>query len=59
MILLEPGQTSPVSELLIEVLVCPRDHADLVVEGNTLVCGECGSRFAVQDGVPNMLIDEE
>lgn len=59
MILLEPGQSSPVSELLIEVLVCPRDHADLRVDGGNLVCNECGSHFAVQDGVPNMLIDEE
>ena len=59
MILLEPGQTSPVSELLIEVLVCPRDHADLSIDGENLVCRECGSRFIVQDGVPNMLIDEE
>jgi uncharacterized protein YbaR (Trm112 family) len=59
MILLEPGQTSPVSVLLIEVLVCPRDHADLSVDGGNLVCTECGSRFVVQDGVPNMLIDEE
>ncbi|CAN5675195.1 hypothetical protein BH09CHL1_BH09CHL1_34570 [soil metagenome] len=59
MILLDPGQTSPVSELLIEVLVCPRDHADLRVDSGNLVCTECGSRFVVQDGVPNMLIDEE
>jgi uncharacterized protein YbaR (Trm112 family) len=59
MIVLEPGQTSPVSELLIEVLVCPRDHADLVVERNRLVCVECGAQFEVEDGVPNMLIDEE
>jgi uncharacterized protein YbaR (Trm112 family) len=59
MILIEPGQKSPVSELLVEVLVCPRDHADLTVDGDELVCGECGARFEVHDGVPNMLIDEE
>lgn len=59
MILLEPGQKSPVGELLVEVLVCPRDHADLIVDGNELVCSECGTRFEVHDGVPNMLIDEE
>jgi uncharacterized protein YbaR (Trm112 family) len=59
MILLEPGQTSPVSEILNEVLVCPRDHADLRVESERLVCTECGAHFDVEAGVPNMLLDEE
>jgi uncharacterized protein YbaR (Trm112 family) len=59
MILLKSGQKSPVSELLVEVLVCPNDHSDLIVDGEDLVCTECGMRFEVHDGVPNMLVDEE
>jgi len=59
MILLSPGQTSPVSDLLIEVLVCPEDHANLTVDGDSLVCTECGQRFKVENGVPNMLADDE
>ncbi len=59
MILLSSGQSSPVSDLLIEVLVCPQDHANLAVDGDSLVCTECGQRYEVENGVPNMLIDEE
>jgi hypothetical protein len=30
----------------------------LRIEADTLVCTECGTRFAVKDDIPNMLIEE-
>lgn len=47
----------PVSEELLRLLVCPIDHADLKVEGMSLVCTKCGRRYPVEDGIPNMLVD--
>jgi len=56
---LEPGQQSPVSEILAEALVCPLDHHDLKVIDKSLVCIECGQVYEIIDGVPNMLVDGE
>jgi uncharacterized protein YbaR (Trm112 family) len=52
-------------EDLMEILCCPLDKQDLelrvdaredgeVVEG-TLVCTECGERYPIRDGIPNLL----
>lgn len=58
MIELEPGQVSPVSEILVEALVCPLDHRNLRVEGDTLVCVYCGHVFNIRKGVPDMLVED-
>jgi uncharacterized protein YbaR (Trm112 family) len=47
-----------VSEELLALLVCPLGKAALRREGETLVCTRCGPRFAIQDDIPNMLIEE-
>jgi uncharacterized protein YbaR (Trm112 family) len=47
-----------VSEDLLAVLVCPMGKAPLRREGETLICTRCGTRFAIKDGIPNMLIEE-
>jgi uncharacterized protein YbaR (Trm112 family) len=53
-----------VSELLDEtlarVLVCTVDKADLTedVEARLLICTECGRRYPVVDGIPNMVVDD-
>jgi uncharacterized protein YbaR (Trm112 family) len=57
MILLDPDQKEPVSDLLVEVLVCPKDQADLRLDGEELVCVKCGTRYPIEDGIPNMLIN--
>lgn len=47
-----------VSEDLLALLVCPLGKAPLRREGDTLICTRCGPRFAIQDDIPNMLIEE-
>lgn len=46
------------SKDLLDLLVCPLGHAPLRQDGNTLVCTRCGPRFAVDDEIPNMIIEE-
>ena len=58
MIELKPGQTPPVSEILVEALVCPLDHQNLRVEGETLVCTQCGRVYVIRKGVPDMLVED-
>jgi len=43
---------------LLEILVCPLGKAPLRLEGTSLVCTRCGLTYAIEDGIPNMLIDE-
>ena len=55
------GQQVPerriVSDELLKLLVCPVDHAELIVEGDALVCTACGRRYPVEEGIPNMLVE--
>ncbi|SDM21612.1 Uncharacterized conserved protein YbaR, Trm112 family [Halogranum gelatinilyticum] len=52
-------------ESLMDIICCPMDKHDLdleidaqdddeVLEG-TLVCTECGERYPIEDGIPNLL----
>lgn len=45
---------------LLEILVCPRCKGDLEYrqEPESLVCHACRLVYAVEDGIPIMLIDE-
>ena len=47
-----------VSKELLDLLVCPLGHAALRLEGESLVCTRCGPRFAINDDIPNMIIEE-
>lgn len=47
-----------VSEELLAILVCPLGKAPLRREGDVLVCTRCGLRYAIQDDIPNMLVEE-
>ena len=52
-------------ESLMDIICCPIDKAELelVVEERTdeeiiegeLRCGECGERYPIEDGIPNLL----
>jgi len=52
-------------EDLMEILCCPLDKHDLKLEASerdgeeilsgALVCTECGERYPIEDGIPNLL----
>lgn len=52
-------------ESLLEILCCPMDKHELELEDptyddeeivdGTLVCTECGERYPIEDGIPNLL----
>ena len=46
------------SEELLALLVCPLGKAPLRRDGESLICTRCGPRFAIKDGIPDMLIEE-
>jgi len=46
-----------VSEELLAIMVCPVEHAPLQIDGDDLVCTVCGTRFPVQNGIPNMVVN--
>jgi uncharacterized protein len=46
------------SEELLKLLVCPMGKAPLTRDGERLVCSRCGTSFAINDDIPNMLIEE-
>lgn len=47
------------NEELLDLLVCPVDRGELALEDGQLVCRECGRRYPVVDGIPNMLVHGE
>jgi uncharacterized protein len=48
-----------VDKELLDILVCPSCHGELQygTEPEQFVCTKCGKRYAVVDGIPDMLID--
>jgi uncharacterized protein YbaR (Trm112 family) len=50
----------PISAELLEILACPKckGKVELVAEGTKLECAHCRLRYAIDDGIPVMLIDE-
>jgi hypothetical protein len=56
---METQKSQPIPPDLLEILVCPvSKEAPLRQEGETLVCTRCGLVFAIEDGIPNMLVEE-
>lgn len=45
---------------LLAILACPRcdDRPPLMQEGDRLICTSCGWRYAIVDGIPNLMADE-
>ncbi len=54
----KPPEAGGIHPDLLEILVCPMGHAELRLEDGSLVCTRCGPRFAIEDGIPIMLIEE-
>jgi len=50
----------PISDDLLEILVCPETKAPLVLDGETLVSTDSKTRrrYRIKDNIPVMLIDE-
>jgi uncharacterized protein len=50
----------PVSQELIELLVCPADHGRIEYKDrrNLIICTVCGRQYPVRDNIPVMLIEE-
>lgn len=54
----ESGQRVISNELL-ELLVCPVDKAPLRLRESTLVCSACQRVYPIEQGIPQMLVDDE
>ena len=46
------------SQDLLSILACPACKAKIALENELLVCGACGRRYPIRDGIPIMLIEE-
>lgn len=53
-----PAVGPPIPHDLLEILVCPLGKAPLRLEGESLVCTRCGLAYSIDDGIPNMLVEE-
>lgn len=47
-----------IDKTLLDILACPVDRKPVRLEGDRLVCSECGRRYPVVDDIPVMLIEE-
>jgi uncharacterized protein len=45
-------------EELLRILACPLCIAPLQETGDRLVCGQCGRRYPIRNGIPVLLVDE-
>lgn len=43
---------------LLAILRCPKCRGSLAQRAQGLVCGGCRLVYAIEDGIPNLLIDE-
>ncbi|MBI4341797.1 MAG: Trm112 family protein [Candidatus Omnitrophica bacterium] len=43
---------------LLELLACPACRTKVTLEGERLVCAQCGRHYPVRDGIPVMLVEE-
>lgn len=52
------ASTNEIPQDLLDILVCPLDHAKVNLRGQELICEQCGRAYPVRDGIPVMLIEE-
>jgi len=50
----------PIDEKLLEILACPKCKGELTYdkEKDVLICPKCRLIFKIEDGIPNMLLEE-
>ena len=47
-----------IDQKLLEILACPVCKTEVKLEGDRLVCVQCGRRYPIREGIPVMLIEE-
>jgi uncharacterized protein YbaR (Trm112 family) len=47
-----------ISREFLELLACPEDKAPLKEGKNALICTKCGREYAVKEGIPVLLAQE-
>lgn len=53
------ASTAGISLDLLDLLVCPVEKAELRLDGTTLTCSVCARTYPIEDGIPNMLVEED
>jgi uncharacterized protein YbaR (Trm112 family) len=43
---------------VVSLLACPVDRSEVRLDESELVCTQCGRRYPVQNGIPNMVPDQ-
>jgi uncharacterized protein YbaR (Trm112 family) len=54
----QTNDRGPIEPDLLAILVCPVDKQPVRLDGQSLVCTQCGRVYPIDDGIPNMLVDE-
>ena len=52
------GAPQELDEEFLSLLACPECKTSVRREGDRLVCGTCGRRYPIRDGIPVMLVEE-
>ena len=52
------GDEDVIDQELLDILACPLDKKPVRLEGDRLICTECGRRYPIRDGIPVMLVEE-
>lgn len=52
------GEGKPISDELLAILACPKCKGEVKLDGETLVCQECGRHYPIEDGIPVMIADD-
>ncbi len=47
-----------ICDFLLDILACPKCRLRVEQQGDRLVCGRCGRRYRIEDGIPIMLLSE-
>ena len=47
-----------INQKLLEILVCPKTHSSLVLQGDELISKDARLAYPIRDGIPIMLIEE-
>ena len=47
-----------IDQQLLDILACPACRVAVRLEGERIVCVQCGRRYPIRDGIPVMLVEE-